>query len=538
MDQQRPRAYIGGKIFTADDSNPYADSMIVENGIITWIGKEEVMPAGNYERIVLNGRRVLPGFVDAHMHPVILASFSQMISCLPPKVHSIAELIEEIKKVRAEQGPDQWIQGWGYDEGKFLEKRSPNRYDLDQGCSDAPVAIMRTCAHIRCVNSKALEMAGITKDTQDPEGGCIDRDENGEPTGILRENAKYLINDILPETTRETEISQLVELSRILASQGVTAVTDMGLLDNSDGYLLYSEAAKRGFAQRVGVYYMWDFFKDDPTFTIPAERFQRDQQVRVAWLKLSGDGSVSGRTAWMNEPYLGSDDNCGLPVCTDEEIDSAIRFCQKNHCQLSIHSMGGRAIDRIVDRVYREENWLGGDVPYLRVEHVTEPSDSAIAKAAEKGFGFATQPIFPYCEIESYLTNLGPERTKKTYPVKKLLENGVRVCFSTDAPATSWAEPSDPFPCIKGGVSRYAYDGTDFGQDQRVDIETAIRLYTAKSANMAGFSGIGQLKKNYHADFIILSDDILAIPENQIDKVHVEQTYISGQLKYERKSAL
>lgn len=538
MDPNRPRAYIGGKIFTVDDNNPYADSMIVDNGIITWIGKEESLPSGDYERIALEGRRVLPGFVDAHMHPVILASFSQMISCLPPKVRSIAELISEIKKVRTEQGPGQWIQGWGYDEGKFSEKRSPNRYDLDQGCSDAPVAIMRTCAHIRCVNSKALEMAGITKDTPDPEGGCIDRDENGEPTGILRENAKYLINDILPETTRDTEISQLLELSDILASQGVTAVTDMGLLDNSDGYLLYSEAAKRGFSQRVGIYYMWDFFKDDPSFTIPADRFRRDQQIRVAGLKLIGDGSVSGRTAWMNEPYLGSDNNCGLPVCTDEEIDSAIRFCQKNRCQLSIHSMGGRAIDRIVDRVYQEENWLGGDIPYLRVEHVTEPSDNAIAKAAEKGFGFATQPIFPYCEIESYLANLGPERTKKAYPVKKLLERGVKVCFSTDAPATSWAEPSDPFPCIKGGVTRYAYDGTDFGQDQRVDIETAIRLYTAKSANMAGFFGIGQLKKGYQADFIVLSDDILNIPEDQIDKVHVVQTYISGQLKYERKRAL
>lgn len=534
MGKKSKRAFVNGKIFTSDDSNLYADAILVEDGIITWVGKEKEMPVGDCERVDLGGRRVLPGFVDAHMHPVILAEFNKQISCLPPKIHSIAELTQEIKRVRAAQKPDQWIQGWGYDEGKFAEKRSPTRYDLDKGCNDAPVAIMRTCAHIRCVNSRALELAGITRDTPDPEGGQIDRDENGEPTGILRENAKYLINPFLPETTEETTISQLLDLGELLTSQGVTAITDMGLLDNSDGYQLFTKAAQQGFQQKVGVYYMWDFFKDDPSFSIPSGHFNKNQQVRAAGLKLIGDGSVSGRTAWMNEPYLGTTDNCGFPVCKDDEIESAIQFCKENHCQLSIHAMGGHAIDRIVNRVYTEEKWTKDNTPYLRVEHVTEPSDQAISRAAEKGFGFAIQPIFPYCEIESYLTNLGPERTKKTYPVKKLMDQGVKICFSTDAPATSWAVPSDPFPCIKGGVTRYAYDGTDFGQDQRVDIETAIKLYTRESAQLVGFERIGQLKPGFCADFIVLSEDILSIPEDRIDQVVVDRTFIAGEQKFER----
>ena len=168
----------------------------------------------------------------------------------------------------------------------------------------------------------------------------------------------------------------------------------MGNLDPSDSYDTYMAAVKKGFCQKVGVYYMWEFFADDPKFQIPESRFDRSQQIFAAGLKLIGDGSVSGRTAWMNEPYLDSDE-CGFPVCSDELMESAIAYCKEHHCQLSMHAMGGHAIDRIVDRVYPEEKWTEGDVPHLRMEHWTEPSESAIRKSAEKGLAVATQPIFP-----------------------------------------------------------------------------------------------------------------------------------------------
>ena len=535
MDKKNRCAFINGKIFTSDDHHPYASAMIVENGIIQWIGDDPAVE--DCQRVDLHGKRVLPGFVDAHMHPLMLASFSQQISCLPPKIHSITELVEKIKQVRAERGPNQWILGWGYDEGKMAEKRPLTRYDLDQGCSDAPVVIVRTCSHIRYVNSKVLEMANIAQNTQNPPGGQIDRDENGSPTGVLRETADCLISGLLPEPGFDEAVRQLLDLGTLLTSQGVTAVTDMGLDEDKSGYDIYIEAAKRGFGQKAALYYAWDVCRKQPRFSIPPERFAKDQQVRVAGLKLIGDGSVSGRTAWMGEPYWGTAGEYGMPVCSDEEIESAIAFCKENHCQLSVHAMGARAIDRIVDRVYPEEKWTAGETPHLRVEHVTEPSDSAIVKAAEKGFGFATQPIFPYCEIESYLTNLGPERTKKTSPIKKLLDRGVLLCFSSDSPATSWATPSDPFPSIKGAVGRYAYDGTDFGQDQRVDIETAVKLYTRYAAQVAGFERIGQLKPGYSADFIVLNQDILNIPAEKIDGVLVEQTYISGEKRFDRNSS-
>ena len=536
MHTNRKIAYINGKIFTSDRANLYAEAMTVQDGRITWVGAQADLPAGPYEETVdLQGRRVLPGFVDAHMHPVMLADFSKKISSLPPKVNSIQELKQAIRDVRAAQGPGMWIEGWGYDEGKLAERRSPTRYDLDEGCSDSPVSIIRTCGHIRCVNSKALEMAGITRDTPDPQGGEIDRDEHGEPTGVLRENARNLVSPLIPETTQEQKVDLVVDLGKLLLSQGITAICDMGNLDPSDNYDVYIEAAKKGFRQAVGIYYMWDFYANDPSFHIPEERKNRKNQIFAAGLKLIGDGSVSGRTAWMNEPYLGSEDNCGLPVCSDELMESAIAFCQKNRCQLSMHCMGGHAIDRIVDRVYPEEKWTDGGVPHLRMEHWTEPSPQAIRKSAEKGLAVATQPIFLYAEIESYLANLGVERMKKTYPIQELRKAGVPFCFSTDAPATSWAVPSDPFPCLKGGVTRTAWDGTDCGPEHKVDIETAIQLYTREGARVAGFQEMGELKAGYHANFAILSEDIFAADPMKIDQIFVTATYVDGDKVYERE---
>ena len=153
------KIFINGKIFTSDSSAPYADSMIVRDGRVAWIGQQTDLPDAEGTVTDLGGKRVIPGFVDAHMHPVMLADFRKRITVMPPEINSIEELVSAIRRRREAQGPGKWIEGWGYDEQGLLEKRSPTRYDLDRGCSDAPVSMMRTCAHIRCVNSMALKLA-------------------------------------------------------------------------------------------------------------------------------------------------------------------------------------------------------------------------------------------------------------------------------------------------------------------------------------------------------------------------------------------
>ena len=525
--------YKNGKIFSSDDNLPHAQAMAVKDGKIAWVGQDKDADESQALKIVdLAGRRILPGFVDSHMHAIMLADCCQQISALPPAVSSIDDLVSEIQKVRASQQAGQWIQGWGYDEGKLKEHTAPNRYDLDRGCSDSPVIVKRTCGHVCAVNGKALEMAGVTADTPDPEGGKIGRFENGEPNGILYENGRNVLNHILSEKTEEDMASDLLALDKILLSQGVTTGADMGEFTACDYKNIFGIAIERGMKVKVAAYYMWDSVKDKKDFTITEEDMDPSRQFRIAGIKLIGDGSVSGRTAWCDRPYLGNNEEYGMPVCSEQDIEDAIAFCKEHKCQLSIHAMGAKTIDRAIAHTWQQKPWISGSAPYVRLEHVAMPTDDATAKAAQSGIAFVTQPIFLYAEIESYLTNMGLERTQENYPVSDWIKSGVRIAFSTDAPATAWAEPSNPFACLKGAVTRKAWDGTDCGQRHRVDIETAIKLYTAKSAPMLGFEDVGMLKEGYSADFIVLDRDILAIASDDIDKVRVEETYINGEMVY------
>ena len=532
---------VNANVFTADDDNPHAEAFIVEDGRISWIGAEADAPANDLPRLDLQGARVIPGFVDAHMHPVMLAEMNTQIAALPPVIHSIEELVDTVRERREADGFDpahDWIEGWGYDEAKFAEHRSPTRWDLDRGCADAPVCILRSCAHVRCVNSRALELAGITRDTPDPAGGQIERDADGEPTGVLKENARDLVNRLIPHASREDDVANLLALGRLMASQGIVAATDMCTLDGTDAVPVIEAAVRAGFAQDIASYVLWDYVKDDPSYTIAPERRDRGAQAFCAGIKLLTDGSVSGRTAWFDVPYRGAEGGeeaaCGFPTCTDEELEGAIAFCRENRCQLSLHAMGTRAIDRAVGRLAQEEPWSDGSWPYARVEHVTAPSPSAVETFARTGIAVVTQPIFPYAEIGTYRANLGDERTRACYPLRSLLDAGVTMCISTDAPATSWAVPSDPFPNLKSAVGRRAYDGFDFGADERLDIEEALALYTREAARIVGFEGLGMLCAGYKASFAVLDRDILATPADELDRVQVSETWIRGERVYRR----
>lgn len=534
--------YINGKIFTSDEENLYAEAMAVKDGRIAWVGldKDAASLAGEArETFDLCGKRVLPGFVDCHMHAIMLSDFAKQISVLPPEIYSIEDLIMSIRKVRSRQDAGQWIKGWGYDEGKLAENRAPNRHDLDAGCSDSPVVVQRSCTHIWSVNSRALEIAGITKNTPDPEGGKIGRFENGEPDGILYETATVLIQKVMPVKTADDMADDMANLSSVLLSQGVTTISDMmeGSAINYDH--IYSKAIERGFKNRVSCYYLWRVVEEMGEELVSRSPYLNGTgQIRISGIKLIGDGSVSGRTAWCDRPYLtppGKDPEYGMPVCSEEELLAAKEFCRKHKCQLSIHCMGARAIDRAIDMTWQEKPWMeDAQIPHVRLEHVTMPGEKAIKRSAESGIAWATQPIFLYSEIESYRKNLQAERIEEIYNISDWLNAGIIVAFSTDAPATSWAAPSDPFTNLKGAVTRKAWNGQDCGQRHKVDIETAIKLYTREAAPVAGFSDTGMLRKGFAADFIVLDRDILSIPSDDIDQVKVDLTWIGGNLVYSR----
>lgn len=533
MSKRYDHIFRNGKIFTADEKKPYADAMAVKDGRIEWIGEEKELDCRGETCVDLQGKRVIPGLIDNHMHPFHLADTLQQIACLPPNIYSVAELKEQVRRRAEKAEPGQWIMGWGYDEGKFAEKRAPLKTDLDEVAPNNPVVLIRTCFHIACANSMALALTGITKDTNNPVGGEIDRDENGEPTGIVREVARFMLTDCIPKETPEQTAAKLAELSKLLLSHGITAMAESGGDSRPvNCYDIYQMAAEKGLKQRVAIYYFWDQLKENPT-AIPEERKDNRRQVFVGGVKIIGDGSVSGQTAWCDQPYLGTD-RCGFPVATEEDVINAGKFAKENGVQLKYHAMGARAIERAVNAYYEQENWMKDGRPYVRIEHSAMPADQAMDRCAKAGIAMTVQPVFLYSEIESYLTNLGPERTKTTYPSKTMMDKGVLTAFSSDAPATSWADPSNPFIGIKGAVTRVAYDGTDTGAEQRVDVKTALELYTRQSQKVLGVADVGRLAEGYHADFVVLDRDILEIPAEEIDQVQVEATYMAGKTVYSK----
>ncbi|UOF90984.1 amidohydrolase [Fodinisporobacter ferrooxydans] len=524
--------FFNGRIFTSNPEQPYANAMVVRDGRIVWIGEQADLEGMEGNCIDLHGRRVLPGFIDAHLHPLYLADAAKHIACSPPIVSSIAGLLEQIRKRREFQGPDAWIQGWGYDEGKLLEGRAPTRWDLDQAASDVPVIVTRTCGHIAVVNSLALKMAGIEKDTPNPSGGQIDKDANGELTGTLRENAKDLVFTVMPTRTLEDNAAALAELSPKLLAHGITAITDlMARMEPIDYFTIYEAAREKGLRQRSVLYYLWEDIKKQPVLSVAKKH--AENPIHVGGVKLFADGSVSGRTAWVNLPFLGESENYGISTTSKQELLEAAEFAEQHEVQLVVHAMGEQAIDLIVDTFYGRKSWLS-DAPSIRIEHAALPTNEAIRRLAETGIGIVTQPIFLYAEIESYLNNLGRDRTKRSYPFQSLLQAGVKIAFSSDAPGTAWADPVNPFVGLKSAVTRMAHDGTDTGQEQRVDLSTAIMLYTRVAQQITGIPDVGQLKPGYYADFTVLDQDILKVSPEQIDEVQVEETYIGGNLVYQK----
>ncbi len=512
------------KIYTADTNQQMATAMVIKGGKILWIGQEENLPAYQGDIIDGQGKVIIPGIIDAHMHPIMLADVLEQVACLPPHIHSIEDMLVALEKYDASQRG--WILGWGYDEGKLNERRAPLKEDLDRASTALPIIVMRTCGHIISVNSKALAIAGITKDTPDPQGGQIDRDENGDPTGVLRENARNLVLQHLPTPSEDEIVTRLLKLSQTLASYGVTSITElMATVMPIDYLTLYRKAREKGFKQRVATYYIWEAVQNYELLT--ADNLDRSAGAYIGGIKLFSDGSVSGRTALVSEPFLGGEER-GIAMTSKEELLAAAAVAKEHGIQLVVHAMGDRAIDLIVNTFYEETAWLN-DAPSVRIEHAAMPSASALQKAAKWGIGFVPQPIFLFCEIESYLENLGLEKTQTLYGVQTFLQRGIATALSSDAPATSWAEAANPFVTMQAAVTRMAYDGSDLGAAERISVEEALQLYTADAKTMIRMENVGQLKEGYEANFIVLTDDILAISHDQLMHVKPFATYIEGE---------
>lgn len=522
-----PRVYYGnGKIFTGQDETSFVSAFAVEAGKIVWLG-ETADIAGPF--IDLAGKTVVPGFIDSHIHPVYVSRVQNQVACMPPKVYSIKDMIEELKQAADTSRPDDWIDGWGYDESKLVEGRTPNRYDLDKVSESQPVQVIRSCFHARVINSKALEICGIDRDTPDPADGIIDRDETGEPTGILYEAAHWQVENFRPAITPQDQVEAISRLSDRLSEFGITGAAEVLALPGYDE--MYRQAQAKGFKQHIALYYKYsdDFLKIadqlHPT-TDPKEN------VRLCGIKYVLDGSISGHTALMKQAYPGTQDY-GTALGSEDELNDIYQLAQSKGWQIIIHAMGDQAIQQVIDFFKNKPGWLNG-VPSVRIEHASILDDAMIEAIRQAEIGLTMNINFLFAEYDSWRANLDDRRFAMATRLASCYPAIEYLALASDSPATLWAIPEDVFLSLKAAVTRRAYEGQDINQKERISLAQAILLYTKKAAVVCNIPLTGQLIPGYFADFAVLDRDIFSLAEEDIDQVKVEQTFIKGDCVYQR----
>ena len=529
--------YFNGKVFTAQNENSFVNAFRIADGKFTWVGNLQ-NPSDEPGAIDLQGRTVIPGLIDAHTHPTYVAGTIDAVPCTIPLVHSIPEMIEALKKhPNAGKGPEDWIQGWGYDESKLEEHRTPTRHDLDQVSTTQPVYVLRSDCHSGICNTRALELAGITKDTPDPEGGRFGRDPDGTPNGVLTElAANAVVRSVMEKPNFENAVRALVNTREHYRERGYVAATDMMVFFHPlDQLEVYRAAEKAGLDMQLSLYFLWTGGKDPHGMPDCTEE-QRTGRVKWAGIKLFADGSISGKTAWVSEAYAGSDDH-GMCTLDVETLAAAYEYAKRNKLQIAIHVMGDKSIQRIIDFFDDKEPWLEGPVANVRLEHVTLLNKKQLDQmnASKMTYGLTTQIIFGFAEYDGYEKALTPEVFKQIYPVKLFSENMRALALSADAPATTWADPDDVFVSLKAAITRRAYNGASINPDESIPVNEALMLYTKRAALLCPYEDpVGQIARGFEADFNVLSDDLFTVAPNDIDQIRIDQAYMRGERVFDR----
>lgn len=494
-------------------------SLIVEDGIIQRVVKKDELDISNqpFSKVHdLKENYLLPSFTDAHMH---LSLYTLLYSAINLRdCQSIKAVQEKLKKGIGKE----LIVGWGFDYEQFHEKRMPTRKDLDIISSEIPIFILSFDEHIGVVNSEVLRHLGINQDTIDPEGGKINRFSDGRPNGILVDKA-LPTEDILNNSWIKNSMQQnLLKVQEEFFRKGLTTVSDMGI--NFDTLDFYRDMEEKGYLKmRVHVYLSETCLKEK-------ERIEKEMSknglglVQVRGLKLFVDGSFGASSGALYEPYTNDPNNYGLLRILPEKLNNLAKLADEIGMQLSIHAIGDRALTYALNALSCTRN------RFLRhrVEHIQLVDEEHLKKMKQLEVIAAIQPIFVSTDSLWAEKRLGRERIQLAYPLKRVVEKGIKVAGSSDCPVAS----ADPFLGIYFAVSHKDLEGKelpDWVIKERIGIKEALKIFT-EGASYALYENKGQIKQGMMADFIVLSENPLHLPIQKIPSLRVLQTYLGGQL--------
>lgn len=535
--------FYNGIIMTMDDEKRFADAVVVEGQTILYCGSYEGALAHkdeNTEIVDLKGRTLTPGFNDSHMHLMSysLSKFKADFS-KGKSIENIQQILKDFAENERAKIFGDWILGHGWNQENFDEKILPTKEDLDKIVNDRPVFLARACYHICVVNSKALELAGITKDTKDPEGGRIDRDPvTGEPTGILRENALYLAYNIIPFTEDLKHIRDLILLGIEDANKvGITSIQtdDFSHLKSYHKVLeAYESLNKEGSLNaRINLQMLLDS-KDKLVEFLKSniKTGDGDEYLKFGPLKILADGSLGSRTAALENPYSDDSSTDGVLIYKNEDLEDILAYAHNKGLQLAVHAIGDRCMNQILD-IYQELNTkYPKDDPRFRIIHCQIGSEEIYEKFSRLRVIADIQPVFLKTDMHMAEDRVGKDRVKWSYAWKTMKEKGIWLSGSSDAPV----EPFEPILGIYCTVARQDLGGYPDGgwyPEEKLDVYEAFKLFTTNSAYSTYEENTkGKIKEGMLADLIILSENVMEIPAEDLKDVKIDMTMIGGKVVY------
>lgn len=531
---------LNGKIVTIDDKGSVYEAVAVKNGEIQAVGEDEKIKnlIGKGTHVIdLEGKLVLPGFIDSHEHCIRRGLQMDWVDCSSPTMESIEDIIEALREKAEENEPGEWVIGTWFDETKLKGERFPTKEDLDRASSDNPIYLGRAGGHNAVANSLALEMAGIDGETKQPEGGRIEMAE-GEPTGRLDELAAMnMVREIIPEPTQEESIDLMVEnwpeIEEMLLSWGITTVHEAHI--KAPEVLAYQRILGNGDLRiRVGL--MLDGMNPyDGYATSDLSRqglttgFGWSDKLYTIGVKVGVDGAMGSMTAALTKPYANDPNNIGIIRVDEKEFTEEIVKCHKAGLRTCTHAIGDRAIDLALDALdeaIESRHWPGHR---HRIEHAGYVRPDQLVRMKELGLAVSASIGFCYPIGDSHIDALGEGRLAGYYPMKGFKEHGIVAGGNSDGFGKNW-----PLTGIYGSVTRLSSSGRPLATEQSIPIIDAIKAYTINGAYLEGREEVkGSIEPGKKADLIVLDRDITELRPEEILKAKVTRTIIGGEIVYE-----
>lgn len=536
--------YYGGSVYTG--SLPLAEAFAVEDGRFIFAGtnrEARALAEKGGETVDLNGRFVCAGFNDSHMH-LLNYGYALQVADLSSNTGSLAQVLETMRAFLREKrlAPGQWVRGRGWNHDYFTdEPRFPTRLDLDQVSTEHPVCIVRACGHTCVVNTKALEMIGVTADTPQPEGGCFELGEDGKPNGVFRENGMDLVYGKLPRPGTADLKAMLLDAQAHLNSCGVTSCqtddfTAFANVDWHDIMEAYRQLEAEGkMTVRMAQQAQLTTVKELEAFL--AEGYNTgwgDEWVKVGPLKILGDGSLGARSAYLSRDYADKPGCRGIPIYTQQQFDDLIGCANRSGMQVAVHAIG----DGILDRVLSAYKKALAENPRADHRHgvvhcqITRPDQ--LTDFAALGLHAYIQPIFLDYDIHMVEQRVGPELASTSYAFRTLIDSGVWTSSGTDCPV----ELPRALACIQCAVTRCTLKDRmgPYLPNEGLTVRQAIDSYTIHSAHATFEEKVkGRIAPGYLADFVVLGESPFEADPYTIGDIPVLATYVGGNCVYQAR---